>query len=105
MEPIERTEMVDIDAERFISLEFSREWPKYTVSWWVRRRVGESDFPLAEGKVDRLPPGPAESLDDMWDELRQRAVDEAQAAAESAALGAPQQSRRRSLLDRLLGRG
>jgi hypothetical protein len=102
VEQVERSETIDLDTERFVSLEFSRQWPKYVVSWWVRQRVGESDFPLATGSVDRLPPGQGEDPESVWNELRQSALDQAMTAAPQATAPEP---KRRSFLDRLLGRG
>ena len=104
MEPIEQSETIEIDAQRFITLEFSRQWPKYVVSWWVRQRVGESDFPVAEGAVDRLPSHPSTDREEVWAELRQTALDQAMQAATSAGAGS-EQSKGRSFLDRLLRRG
>jgi hypothetical protein len=102
VEPVERSETIDLDPERFVSLEFSREWPKYVVSWWVRQRAGDSDFPLATGSVDRLPPGSGEDLESTWAELRQAALEQAMTAASQTIVEPP---KRRSFLDRLLRRG
>jgi hypothetical protein len=104
VEPLERSEMIDIDTERFISLEYSREWPKYVVSWWVRQRLGESDFPLAEGRVDRLPSSAGQSLDELWEQLRQAALDQAMTAATSSTPAQGEKQKGRSILDRLFGR-
>jgi hypothetical protein len=101
MEEIESVETIELDEQRFITLEFARRWPKYVVSWSLRHRVGEADFPLAGGTVDRLPPrdGPAEPV---WDALREAARSQAMAAAQEATT---EPERKQSFLGRLFGRG
>jgi hypothetical protein len=103
METPERVETVEIDAGRFISLEFTRPWPRYVVAWMVRQTAGDSDFPLASGSVESMPQRGAQP-DTLWDTLRDQAISQAmQAAAAAAPAGGPK-GERRSLLSRLLGR-
>ena len=104
METIENVETVDIDAERFISLEFARHWPKYVIAWSVRQRSGDSDFPLADGVVEQLPPEGA-NLEAMWAELREDALRQAMTAAESASPAPSSQPRQRPLLGRFFQHG
>ena len=104
MESIERSETVEIDADRWVLLEFGRRWPKYVVAWSVRQRVGDSDFPLASGSVDQMPSGDAGAIDEMWARLRESALDQAMSAAAGTAEQQGSESKPRSFLDRLLGR-
>jgi hypothetical protein len=97
-------ETVELDAERFVLLVFSRDWPKYIVSWTLRQRAGEGDFPLGSGAVSSLPPRDGEDLDTLWERLRQEALDGANAQAAEAAMAAPVAPQRRSLLARLFGK-
>jgi hypothetical protein len=90
------SETVEIDQEQWITLEFSRRWPKYVVSWQLRQRSGEGDFPKSSGEIGQMPAG-NEAADSIWDSLRERAV---QAANESAA-ASPIDAPRPSLLRRL----
>lgn len=101
MDGFERVETVELAGERSVLLEFSRRWPKYVVAWSIRRQVGESDFPVAAGQVESMPPKGDRSLDDMWNELRDQALDEANRAAPEES-GSP--ARSRSFIDRILGR-
>lgn len=105
MEEITRSETVDIDDQRFILLEFGRRWPRYVLDWSVRQRAGESDFPLAGGTLDRLPPPSGEDIDALWEELRQEALGQANQAVGSVSPAADQGSVRRSFWSRLFGRG
>lgn len=101
MDELPMDETIEIDGDRFIQLLYERVWPKYVVTWSVRRRVSqESDFPLASGTAEALPPreGP---LDAVWARLRDEAVGAATAAAGS---DAPRESRgRRGFLRRIFG--
>ncbi len=104
MEEAPRIETVEIEQDRFISLEFSRRWPQYVVEWSVRQRSGDSDFPLAGGTLERLPQPGADAPDSLWEDLRQDALAHARQAAESVSGYAPPVKERRSILNRLLGR-
>lgn len=95
-------ETVELDADSWIALEYSRQWPKYVVSWSIRRRAGDSDFPLARGQVDVLPSSQGAMTEEMWAELRRQGLDQAMAHAQSAA--ATTGNRKQSFLGRLLGR-
>jgi hypothetical protein len=108
LDEIEGAETVEIDSERFVAIEYSRRWPKYVASWAVRQRssgteFGESDFPVAEGEVEELP-REGVSADDLRERLRAAALAQAMQAVQGQAGQAEQGPRRRSLLDRLLGR-
>lgn len=103
MEETEGLETVEIDSERFISLEFSRRWPKYVASWSVRRRSGDSDFPLADGEVEQLPPK-GMSADDVREQLRATALQQAMEAAAQVEGQAGTAEGRGSLLRRLFRR-
>jgi hypothetical protein len=76
-------------------------WPKYVCTWSIRHRVGDGDFPLATGEVDRMPPREGQSLDDVIAALRDDAVVAANATAASTESASPPRSR--SLLKRLFG--
>jgi hypothetical protein len=96
------TETVELDAGRFIQLETYRQWPKLGVSWSVRQRSGESDFPLKSGVVDRLPKS-GDTPEAVWADLRETALSAASEAANAlppAGSGRPKPS----LLGRLFGR-
>ena len=99
-----RSDVVELDAERFISLQFERRWPKYVVEWSVRRRAGESDFPLAKGNLERLPSKEGDQVDTVWEEMRVIALEQAREANARIAESTVGTKPRRSLLDRLLGR-
>jgi hypothetical protein len=90
------THVENLEGDRFIAVELSRRWPKYVATWSVRRRVGDSDFPLASGELERMPEGE----DPPWESLRQDALAEARAAAATVA-PAPQ---KQGFLSRLFGR-
>jgi hypothetical protein len=102
MENLPSSETLDLDAEHFVLLETSRQWPKYVATWSVRRREGDSDYPVSSGSVERMPPSPESPVDDLLADLRSEAL----AAAEQAAGNAPGAAvePNRSFLDRLLGR-
>jgi len=105
VEEILQADTVEVDAQRVISLEMTRRWPKYVVSWAVRRQVGESDFPLARGEIDRLPPRESFDLEELWADMRREALDQAMAAVEQAPAREERVSGFRSLINRLTGRG
>lgn len=104
MDEFERSEVIEVDGERFIQLEFARRWPKYTVDWWVRQKAGDGDYPVAHGSVERMPPSGSDDLEQLWDELGAEAQTQALEAAEGASAATEQRPAGRSLLDRLLGR-
>jgi len=85
MEHMDRVETEDLDEQQFVRLSFERRWPKYVVSWSVRRRSGDSNFPVAQGGVDRMPPAATDDIDALWDDLRQEALSQAHAAVPAAA--------------------
>ncbi len=85
MESVERVETEDLDGQQFVRLSFERRWPKYVVAWSVRRRSGDTDFPVAQGIVERMPPTALDDIDTLWTELRQEALLQAQAAVPAAA--------------------
>jgi hypothetical protein len=96
-------ESIDVDSETFIVLSYDRTWPKYVVTWSVRRRAGESDFPVETGSVGDLPPRQG-TLEDLWDRLRQEALAQAQNAVgvtDTAPVGG---TATRGFLSRLFGR-
>lgn len=78
-------QVVELDADSWISVEIDRQWPKYVATWSIRRRIGDSDYPVRSGTVERIPPSDPTELDDMIEKLRQEAVD--QATAEVASTG------------------
>lgn len=102
MEEIERADWVELDEDRFIQLEMTRRWPKWVVSWWVRQKMGEADIPLAHGEVERLP-GEHADLEQIWESLRQEALDQANTALPPVQ-EPPRRSGFRALLDRITGR-
>src|SRR5690348_11929365 len=96
----ERAEIVEIDERRWVNLTFARVWPKYVVTWSLRQRAGDGDFPLGNGSVDSLPPRQGDDLDALGEQLRQKALDQAHGQLQTA----PTAVKRRSLIDRVLGR-
>lgn len=70
----------EIDADRWIQVQITRRWPKYIASWSIRRKVGEADYPLASGEVERMPPRREADLDTEMDALRDEARSQAMAA-------------------------
>ena len=90
---------VDLGGGLYILLERSRAWPKYVVSWSVRRRDAQHDYPLAIGSVSDLPS--KTEPEGTWDTLRAQAL----AQAQNAATAQPFAARRRGgVLSRLFGR-
>jgi hypothetical protein len=102
MDSIERFESVDIEGDRSIFLEFGRKWPKYVVAWSVRERAGDSDFPVEAGSIDLLPTSEREG-EEIWDELRQQALERAGQSVKASKWKEAKKPKRR-LVDRLLGR-
>jgi hypothetical protein len=100
MDVEERSEIVELDPDSWITLDFSREWPKYVVEWSIRRRRGDGDFPLATGRIDHMPPRGDETLEEVQEALRSAALD----AARSDPAAASPPPKRPSLLKRLLNR-
>lgn len=99
--PIPQT--VEIDGDRFISIEYERRWPKWVAVWSVRQRAGDGDFPVARGEVEsRAVPGD-QAAEDIIETLRQESLDRAMAASNTA----PQvtDEKQPSLLGRLFRRG
>jgi hypothetical protein len=94
-------EIVEIDEERWILLVFDRRWPKYVVTWSIRQRSGDSDFPIARGEFEALPSKERSGADQIWSGLRQQALDAAMAAQATAA---PEQAKSRGFLSRLFGK-
>ena len=77
---VEETEVIELDAHRYIQLETYRQWPNLGVMWSVRQRVGESDFPVHRGtEVGR--PVAGQTADEVWTSLRDAALAAAQDAA------------------------
>jgi hypothetical protein len=100
VEEIEQTDVVELEGDRFISLQSSRRWPMYVVEWSVRRRVGDSDFPLISGKVEKMPPAEGTDLDEIWNDLREEALAQAHSAFEGISTSA-EPHQKPSLLGRL----
>jgi hypothetical protein len=94
-------ETIELTEDRWIALAFSREWPRYVVEWSVRRRVGESDFPLLRGRVVREPESGG-SGHEIWCEARDQAVEEANGALDQQVSEQPDGSK--GLLSRLFRR-
>lgn len=90
-------EELDLADNQFIALEQSREWPKYVVTWSIRRREGDADYPIASGCVERMPEDDIEAL---LASMRAEAIQQAKAQVQSTvpAKSSP------SLLDRLFKR-
>jgi hypothetical protein len=103
MEDDRLDEVVELDPERTIAIEISREWPRYVATWSIRRQVGESDYPVQSGRIERMPPQTPEELDGMLEILRS----DARAAAVNAARTSEEEQVGRgddSLLGRLFRR-
>ncbi len=93
-------ETIELAEDRFISLTFERQWPKYVAHWSIRQRSGDADFPLASGVLDALPSRATPGSETIWAGLREQAHTDAQQAAASIEAATPH---RRSLLSRLFG--
>lgn len=98
-------EIIDLDHDRFIALEFSRRWPQYVVEWSVRQRSTDFDFPLASNTVEKPPLPAGGDPATLWDELREEALGQARQALEGMAPSDRPVPQRRSILGRLFGRG
>ncbi|HZU12607.1 MAG TPA: hypothetical protein VFB58_07180 [Chloroflexota bacterium] len=85
-------EALDLGDDLWIDLQQSREWPKYVVTWSVRRKQGDSDYPVASGRLERMPGGDPEEL---LAAMREDALAEAKSAV-------PRQQPPTSWLRRLL---
>jgi len=99
------TETIELDQDRFISLEFSRRWPRYVVEWSVRQRSSDFDFPLASNTLERPPLPAGGDAEALWGELREEALTQARQALEGIAAPERGVRQRRSLFGRLFGRG
>jgi hypothetical protein len=95
-------EVFELDADRFILIEVSREWPRYVATWSIRRRSGDTDFPVQSGRVERMPPSDPAELDAALDSLRDKARRDAMNAAQTS--GQADEEKKGSLLGRLFGR-
>lgn len=95
------THTYELDPERWIVVEISRRWPKYVASWSVRQQAGDSDFPLASGELERMPPSNPADLETELDALREQARAEATAALPAEQSTKP---RNRGIFSRLFGR-
>lgn len=105
MDELVSTETLDLDQDHFLSLETSRQWPKYVVAWSVRRRSGDSDYPVRSGTIERMPPKSPAELEEMLEALRQEAIAEAtEAAAVSTQQSGKAEHSGGSFLSRLFGR-
>lgn len=93
-------EILEIDSDRWVSVEVERQWPKYVATWSIRQRMGDSDYPVQSGTVERMPPAEPSELEAMLSELRRDALQQGAAAAETA----ERPQKRGSLLGRLFGR-
>jgi hypothetical protein len=82
MENVPDPEEVEVDATRVISLEFSRDWPRYALDWSVRFRSGDKNYPIGAGRVEALP-AQDQQVDEMWEHLRVSAMSAAQGAIEA----------------------
>ena len=94
------THTYELDPERWITVEISRRWPKYVATWSIRQRAGESDFPLASGELERMPPGHPGDLEAELDELREQARQVARAALPQEQ---PTETHSRGFFSRLFG--
>jgi hypothetical protein len=97
----ERSEVVSLDDDRWIALEYGRRWPQYTLEWSVRQPAGDADFPIVQGRVEAMPPVDGD-VEGLLADLRSRALTEAHSALVALPPAAPPP--RRSLLSRLLGK-
>jgi hypothetical protein len=78
LEDVPEDELVETEDGRLVRLAFSRPWPRYVVSWSIRRKVDESDFPVVSGEVE-AGPGAGDTAE-TWNRLRERALQEASAS-------------------------
>ncbi|GAC1627011.1 MAG: hypothetical protein NVS4B2_06820 [Chloroflexota bacterium] len=101
LQELDHVETEELDGDRSVQFEFGRRWPKYVVTWSIRQRAGDSDFPVANGEITSMPPATGDDLESLWNDLRQRAHAE---ACEAGAASGANAGRSRSFFDRLLGR-
>lgn len=101
MENEPSVESLDLDDHHFVSIEMVRQWPKYVVTWAVRRRAGDTDYPVQTGTLERMPPPAGEGVDDMLASMREEAIEQARQAAGS--VEEEPAGEKRSFLDRLRG--
>lgn len=95
------THTYELDPDRWIVVEISRRWPKYVAAWSIRQRAGDSDFPLASGEVERMPPTAGAEMEAELETLREQARQQALAALPRDPEREP---RRKGFLSRLFGR-
>lgn len=100
MDDVPDQEEVEVDATRIISLEFSRDWPRYSLEWSVRFRSGDKNYPIGGGHIEALPERDKPAAQ-VWEQLRISAMSAAQAAID-AGKGSEAESRP-SLRRRLFG--
>jgi hypothetical protein len=100
---VEETEVIELDSGRYIQLEKYRQWPKLGVLWSVRRRVGESDYPLQRGSEEDIAAG-AQDPDALWNNLRDSALAAARLAVETD-VSTSAGTKRPSLFARIFNRG
>jgi hypothetical protein len=91
----------ELDPDRWIAVEIERRWPKYVALWSIRRRSGDSDYPVAFGELEEMPPKDPADLDLVLDRLRDEARRTALASA--AAQTAPEEQKR-GFFSRVFGR-
>lgn len=104
MDELESVETLELDEDSFITIEITRQWPRYVASWSVRRREGESDYPVKSGEIERMPPRDPSELPAVLARLRQDAVTQATEAVQAGAGDRTETKEERSLLGRLFGR-
>jgi len=99
LESIPDDELIESNGGGFVRLTYSRPWPRYVVEWSVRRRRGDTDFPVASGEVEA---GPEEAeSSDVWNRLRERALQAVEEAGSKPGAGSGGKG---SWLARLFGR-
>lgn len=95
-------EIIEVEGDTFISIEYQRSWPKCVASWSARMRRGDTDYPLAAEIVETMP-----SIDGdpnaVWAELRTLALNAAHAAIATRVPAGP--THKSSLLSRVFGKG
>jgi hypothetical protein len=90
----------ELDPNRWIQVEVTRRWPKYVAVWSIRQRSGDSDFPLASGEIQRMPPHDPADLEHELEALREEARSTALSALPAEPLG---RERRKGLFSRIFG--
>lgn len=103
----ERAEIVELDANRYVYIEYKRNWPKYVASWSIRQRVGEgdsqADFPVARDTVELLPPG-GKGGEEVFTQLHAMAMEEAMRAQQNTPQTGGREESQGSWIGRLFGR-